>query len=62
MSQKNNQQPAEPQSNAENEGVSDELSIQAIKDLAGYLDVLIQMDLENKQRKERKSNEEKQDK
>lgn len=58
MSNKKKPQPSEAQSEAEHKGVSDELSRQAIKDLAGYFDVLIQMDFA-KQLKERKSDEEK---
>ena len=53
MSKKNKPQPSETQSQAIHKGVSDELSRQAIKDLAGYLDVLIEMDFAYMKRKEK---------
>lgn len=45
--------PAEPQDNAANDGVAAELSDEAIRNLTGFFDVLIQMDLAQKQRNER---------
>lgn len=42
--------PAEPQSNAEQNGVPAELNDEAIQSLAGFFDVLIEMDLTAKQR------------
>lgn len=41
-------QSIEPQSNAANEGVAVELNKEALENLAGYLDVLIEMDLAQK--------------
>ena len=43
----------EPQSNAANKGVAVELSDEAIRNLTGFFDVLIQMDFAEKQRNER---------
>ena len=45
--------PAEPQDNAANDGVAAELSNEAIRNLTGFFDVLIQMDFAQKQRNER---------
>ncbi len=53
MSAKNKPLPAEPQDNAANDGVAAELSDEAIRNLTGYFDVLIQMDLAAKLRNER---------
>ena len=53
MSTKNKPLPAEPQDNATNDGVAAELSDEAIRNLTGYFDVLIQMDLAAKLRNER---------
>ena len=44
MSTKKEPLPAEPQDNAANDGVAAELSDEAIRNLTGYFDVLIQMD------------------
>ena len=44
---------AEPQDNAANKGVTAELSDEAIRNLTGFFDVLIQMDFAQKQRNER---------
>ena len=46
--------PAEPQDKAANDGVAAELSDEAIRNLTGFFDVLIQMDFAQKQRNERK--------
>ena len=53
MSTKNKPLPAEPQNNAANDGVAAELSDEAIRNLTGFFDVLIQMDFASKQRNER---------
>lgn len=53
MSTKNKPLPAEPQDNAANDGVAAELSDEAIHNLTGFFDVLIQMDFASKQRNER---------
>jgi cytochrome c553 len=45
--------PVEPQSNAAKNGVAAELSDEAIRNLTGFFDVLIQMDFAQKQRNER---------
>ena len=45
--------PAEPRDNAANDGVATELSDEAIRNLTGFFDVLIQMDFAQKQRNER---------
>ena len=45
--------PAEPQDNAANDGVAAELSDEAIRNLTGFFDVLIQMDFAQKQCNER---------
>ena len=45
--------PVEPQDNAANDGVAAELSDEAIRNLTGFFDVLIQMDFAQKQRNER---------
>jgi hypothetical protein len=52
MSTKNKPLPAEPQSNAAKDGVAAELSDEAIHNLTGFFDVLIQMDFASKQRNE----------
>ena len=54
MAMKNKPLPAEPQDNAANDGVAAELSDEAIHNLTGFFDVLIQMDFASKQRNERK--------
>lgn len=48
---------AEPQNNAANNGVDTELSDEAIRNLTGFFDVLIQMDFARKQRNEQGSTE-----
>ena len=53
MATKNKPLPAEPQDNAANDGVAAELSDEAIRNLTGFFDVLIQMDFAQKQRNER---------
>ena len=53
MSTKQEPLPAEPQDNAANTGVAAELSDEAIRNLTGFFDVLIQMDFAQKQRNER---------
>jgi hypothetical protein len=53
MATKNKPLPAEPQDNAANNGVAAELSDEAIRNLTGFFDVLIQMDFAQKQRNER---------
>jgi cytochrome c553 len=53
MSTKNKSLPTQPQDNATNDGVAAELSDEAIRNLTGYFDVLIQMDLAAKLRNER---------
>lgn len=53
MSTKKEPLPAEPQDNAANDGVAAELSDEAIRNLTGFFDVLIQMDFALKQRNER---------
>lgn len=53
MSTKKEPLPAEPQDNAAKDGVAAELSDEAIRNLTGYFDVLIQMDFAQKQRNER---------
>lgn len=45
--------PAKPQDDAANNGVAAELSDEAIRNLTGFFDVLIQMDFALKQRNER---------
>ena len=52
MSASNKSQPAEPQEQAANKGVATELNSEAIENLTGFFDILIQMDLA-KQIKER---------
>ena len=47
-------QPTKPQLHAAKNGVAVELSKEAITNLTGYFDVLIQMDFAQKQRNERK--------
>lgn len=53
MSTKIRPLPAEPQVNAANYGVAAELSNEAIHNLTGFFDVLIQMDLAARLRNER---------
>lgn len=53
MSTKKEPLPAEPQDNAAKDGVAAELSDEAIRNLTGYFDVLIQMDFALKLRNER---------
>jgi hypothetical protein len=57
MSTKNQPQPATPQSQATNDGVAAVLSADALHNLTGFFDVLIQMDLKQKKRNELRSNE-----
>ena len=47
--------PAEPQDNAANNGVVAELSDEAIRNLTGFFDVLIQMDFAQKPRNEQRN-------
>lgn len=54
MSTDKRPKPARSQNNTKNNGVPAELNEGAIANLAGYLDVLVQMDLAQKQRNERK--------
>jgi hypothetical protein len=53
MSTKNKPLPAEPQGNAANDGVSAELNDEAIHNLTGFFDVLIQMDFASNHLNER---------
>ena len=53
MSTKKEPLSAKPQDNAANDGVAAELSDEAIRNLTGYFDVLIQMDFALKLRNER---------
>ena len=53
MSTKKEPLPAESQDNAANDGVAAELSDEAVRNLTGFFDVLIQMDFAQKQRNER---------
>jgi cytochrome c553 len=55
MTAKNKPLPAQPQENAANKGVAAELSDRAIHNLAGFFDVLIQMDFAQKQRNEQRN-------
>ena len=55
MATKNKPLPAEPQDNAANKGVVAELSDEAIHNLTGFFDVLIQMDFAQKQRNEQRN-------
>lgn len=57
MSTTNQPLPAEPQDQAKNDGVAAELSNEAIQNLTGFFDVLIQMDLAQKIRNEIRSKE-----
>ena len=52
MSKKSNSKPTESQEQATNKGVSVELSQEFITAIADYLDVLIEMDLYQKQLKQ----------
>lgn len=55
MTNKKKPLPAEPQDNAPKKGVPAELKPEDIANLAGFFDVLIQMDLANKILKEIRS-------
>lgn len=55
MATKNIPLPAEPQDNAANDGVAAELSDEAIHNLTGFFDVLIQMDFASRQRNEQRN-------
>jgi len=57
MSTEKEAQPAEPQLQAANKGVAAVLSDEGLRNLAGFFDVLIQMDLAQKQRNEQRSKE-----
>jgi hypothetical protein len=57
MSTKKQPQPAEPQKQAVSKGVATELSNEAVRNLAGYFDMLIQMDFALKQRNAQRSKE-----
>lgn len=50
--------PAEPQDNAANKGVAAELSDEAIHNLTGFFDVLIQMDFAQKLKQRNERNDE----
>jgi hypothetical protein len=52
MANKKSSLPAEPHEQAANDGVAAELSDEAIHNLTGFFDVLIQMDFALKQRNE----------
>ncbi|HEX8182618.1 MAG TPA: hypothetical protein VF575_03370 [Candidatus Saccharimonadales bacterium] len=54
MSTQNQPQPAEPPKHTE-QGVAVELSAEALHNLTGYFDVLIQMDFAQKQRNKLRS-------
>lgn len=56
-----NQPPTKPQLHAAKKGVAVELSKEAIANLTGYFDVLIQMDFAQKLRNERKDDDSLQD-
>lgn len=53
MSTNNKPLPTEPQEQAAHNGVAVELNDEAVRNLTGFFDVLIQMDLAAKQRNER---------
>ena len=55
MSITNKPLPAEPQDNAANNGVAAELNDEAIRNLTGFFDILIQMDFASKQRNEQRN-------
>ena len=55
MSITNKPLPAEPQDNAANNGVAVELNNEAIRNLTGFFDILIQMDFASKQRNEQRN-------
>lgn len=57
MSTKDQPQPVEPQEQAAQKGVTNELSAEALHNLAGWFDVLIQMDFAIKLRNEQRSKE-----
>jgi hypothetical protein len=58
MSTKQEPLPAEPQDNAANKGVAAELSDEAIHNLTGFFDVLIQMDFAQKFKQRNERNDE----
>ena len=53
MTTKREPLPAEPKHSAVNEGVAADLNDEAIRNLTGFFDVLIQMDFAQKQRNKR---------
>jgi hypothetical protein len=55
MATKNKPLPAEPHDKAANDGVAAELSNEAIHNLSGFFDVLIQMDFASRQRNEQRN-------
>lgn len=57
MTAQNQPQPAKPQEQATHKGVDVELSKEALHNLTGYFDVLIQMDLAQKISNEIRSKE-----
>jgi len=57
MTQQSDQQPAKPSKQAALKGVDAELSAEALHNLTGWFDVLIQMDLAQKIRNEIRSKE-----
>lgn len=57
MATKNRPQSAEPQEQATSKGVAAELSAEALHNLTGWFDVLIQMDFAQKVRNEIRSKE-----
>ena len=57
MSTTKEPQPAKPQKQAANDGVTVELSDEIIRNLTGFFDVLIRMDFAQKQRNERKEDD-----
>ena len=59
MSADNQSPPIQPQSQAADDGVDIELSDEALRNYTGWFDVLIQMDLAQKVRNEKRSNDEK---
>jgi hypothetical protein len=56
MYTKNQPQPVEPHEQAAKNGVATVLSTEALHNLAGWFDVLIQMDFVQKQRNEQRKN------
>jgi hypothetical protein len=61
MSTKNLPEPAKPHDNAAIDGVAAELSAEALQNLTGWFDVLIQMDLAQKRSNEQRSKDEEAD-